>query len=315
VLRAIERKLLPIDLVVFAKDDKVDEVTKQAYGVGQAYGTEASGTAQKLRAVRPDMDGRYVNRVRLGGAKFWLDGNPVLAWMSKPFAVPPPGRDKDFHGYSQITDEVLFKAFDEHWTTPFQINMHLNGDEAVEQALRAIEAAVARHGMRDHRPVFVHCAYVRPDQIARMKALGAIPSFLTISLFNQGDDLAPIFGAERMATTNATASMQRAGIPFTLSHDAPVTPPEILPLVWAATQRTTQHREEQVGNVEVARVACSGGLAVGTRGRLREGRATSELRRERLCLRALGRQLGGEGEHRDAELEAVLSVRCPLGRG
>ena len=240
VLRAIERKLLPIDLVVFAKDDKVDEVTKQAYGVGQAYGTEASGTAQKLRAVRPDMDGRYVNRVRLGGAKFWLDGNPVLAWMSKPFAVPPPGRDTDFHGYSQITDEVLFKAFDEHWTTPFQINMHLNGDEAVEQALRAIEAAVARHGMRDHRPVFVHCAYVRPDQIARMKALGAIPSFLTISLFNQGDDLAPIFGAERMATTNATASMQRAGIPFTLSHDAPVTPPEILPLVWAATQRTTQ---------------------------------------------------------------------------
>jgi predicted amidohydrolase YtcJ len=73
-----------------------------------------------------------------------------------------------------------------------------------------------------------------------MKALGAIPSFLTISLFNQGDDLAPIFGAERMATTNATASMQRPGIPFTLSHDAPVTPPEILPLVWAATQRTTQ---------------------------------------------------------------------------
>ena len=81
------------------------------------------------------------------------------------------------------------------------------------------------------------------------------------------------------------------------------------------TQRTTQHREEQVGNVEVARVACSGGLVVGTRGRLREGRATSELRRERLCLRALGRQLGGEGEHRDAELEAVLSMRCPLGRG
>ena len=215
-------------------------MTKQAYGVGQAYGAEASGTAQKLRAGRPDMDGRYVNRVRLGGAKFWLDGNPVLAWMSKPFAVPPPGRDKDFHGYSQVTDEVLFKAFDAHWTTPFQINMHLNGDAAVEQALRAIEAAVARHGMRDHRPVFVHCAYVRPDQIARMKALGAIPSFLTISLFNQGDDLAPIFGAERMATTNATASMQRAGIPFTLSHDAPITPPEILPLVWAATQRTTQ---------------------------------------------------------------------------
>jgi len=240
VLHAIDRKLLPIDLVVFAKDDKIDEVTKEAYGVGQAYSPEAGGTARKLRAMRPDMDKRYVNRVRLGGAKFWLDGNPVVAWMSKPYAVPPPGRDKDFRGYGQIPDEVLFKAIDTHWRTPFQINMHMMGDEAVEQALRAIEAAIARHGMQDHRPVFVHCGYARPDQIARMKKVGAIPSFLSISMFNQGDDVAPLFGPERLATTNATASMQRAGIPFTLSHDAPITPPQILPLVWAATQRTTK---------------------------------------------------------------------------
>ncbi len=239
VQHAIDRKLLPIDLVVFAKDDKIDAVTKEAYGIGQAYSAEAGGTARKLRAMRPDLDKRYVNRVRLGGAKFWLDGNPVVAWMSTPYAVPPPGRDKDFRGYSQIPDAALFKAIDDHWRTPFQINMHIMGDAAVEQALRAIEAAVARHGMQDHRPVFVHCGYARPDQIARMKKVGAIPSFLSISMFNQGDDIAPLFGPERLATTNATASMQRAGIPFTLSHDAPITPPQILPLVWAATQRTT----------------------------------------------------------------------------
>jgi hypothetical protein len=159
--------------------------------------------------------------------------------MSAPYAAPPPGRDKDFRGYSQIPDAALFKAFDDHWQTLFQINMHIMGDAAVEQALRAIEAAVARHGMHDHRPVFVHCGYVRPDQIARMKKVGAIPSFLSISMFNQGDEVAPLFGRERLATTNATGSMQRAGIPFTLSHDAPITPPQILPLVWAATQRTT----------------------------------------------------------------------------
>ena len=139
-----------------------------------------------------------------------------------------------------MPDEVLIKAFDDHWTGPRQINMHAMGDEAIEQALRAIERAIARHGPRDHRPVFVHCGYARPDQIARIKAVGGIPSFLSIAMYVQGDEISPMWGVDRAWASNACGSMQRAGIPWTLSHDAPISPPQILPLVWAAVNRVTK---------------------------------------------------------------------------
>jgi predicted amidohydrolase YtcJ len=239
VENAIEKNILPIDLVVFSKESVTDDVVNAAYGVSESYSSTATGNATKLLSDRVDLDKRYINRVRLGGIKFWLDGNPVLAWMSEAYATPPPGRKPGFKAYGQIPDSLIFSFFDKYWKTNMQINMHVMGDEAIEQALRAIEAAVKKHGMSDHRPVFVHCGYARPDQIARMKAVGAIPSFLSIGLYGQGDEIEQLWGTKRASNGMAAQSMLKAGVPFTLSHDAPITPPMIMPLVSAAVNRIT----------------------------------------------------------------------------
>jgi predicted amidohydrolase YtcJ len=239
VENAIEKKILPIDLVVFSKESATDDVVNAAYGVSESYAPKSTGNATKLLSNRVDLDKRYINRVRLGGIKFWLDGNPVLAWMSEAYATPPPGRKPGFKAYGQIPDSLIFSFFDKYWKTNMQINMHVMGDEAIEQALRAIEAAVKKHGMSDHRPVFVHCGYARPDQIARMKTVGAIPSFLSIGLYGQGDEIEQLWGTKRASNGMAAQSMLKAGVPFTLSHDAPITPPMIMPLVSAAVNRIT----------------------------------------------------------------------------
>ncbi len=235
---AVNRKLLPIDLVVFAKDSKLDETVGEAY----ALTTRHAGQEPKSGPSLPSADGsdaRYLEHVRFGGVKLWLDGNPQNAWMSEPYSTPPPGRQAGFKGYQQIPDKVVFEVVDRVWDSPLQLNLHVLGDAAVEQALRAIEAAAKKHGVGDHRPVFVHAGYVRPDQIARMKAVGAIPTFLTISLALQGDAVAKLWGEERAAASNATRSMLEAGVVFTLSHDAPIQKPAVLPLVWAAVNRVT----------------------------------------------------------------------------
>jgi predicted amidohydrolase YtcJ len=239
VENAIDKNLLPIDLVCFAKESETDNVVNSAYGVSEAFTSADTGAARKLMAARADLDKRYINRVRLGGIKFWLDGNPQVAWMSEPYATPPPGRKAGYKAYGQIPDSVLFSFFDKYWTSNMQINMHVMGDQAVEQALQAIEAAVKKHGMSDHRPVFVHCGYARPDQIARIKAVGGIPTFLSNALVLQGDQVVKMWGAKRAANGMAGVSMLKAGIHFTLSHDAPITPPAILPLISAAVNRTT----------------------------------------------------------------------------
>jgi predicted amidohydrolase YtcJ len=238
VLNAIDRQLLPIDLYVAAKDSALDDTLAAAYGVASRYNPQPAGTVEKLRAARPDLDRRYVNRVRLGGVKFWLDGSLDTAWFTQPYTQNPPGKTGAFAGYRQIPDEMLDAVFDRYWPTDLQIHMHMNGDAAADQALAAIAKAVAKHGMHDHRPVFVHASWLRADQIEKMKDCGAIPSFLTAGIVPGGDAVVKLWGPERSAGAMATRTFLRAGLPFTFSHDAPVSPtPSILALVDAGVNR------------------------------------------------------------------------------
>ncbi len=238
VLEAIDKHLLPIDLYLAAKDSALDETLAAAYSVASQYDPQASGIVERLRAARPDLDRRYVNRVRLGGVKFWLDGSLDTAWFTQPYTQNPPGKAGAFSGYRQIPDEVLDAVFEKYWPTEFQIHMHMNGDAAADQALAAIDRAIAKHGMHDHRPVFVHASWLRPDQIERMKACGAIPSFLTAGIIPGGDAVVRLWGPERSAGAMASRTFLRAGLPFTYSHDAPVSPvPSILALVDAGVNR------------------------------------------------------------------------------
>lgn len=238
VLNAIDKKLLDIDLYVAAKDSALDDTLAAAYSVASQYNPESTGIVEKLKAARPDLDERYINRVRLGGVKFWLDGSLDTAWFTQPYTENPPGKTGSFSGYRQIPDEVLDAVFDKYWATELQIHMHMNGDAAADQALRAIAKAVKKHGKRDHRPVFVHATWLRLDQISLMKEYGAIPSFLTAGIIPGGDSVVRLWGQERSAGAMASRTFLRAGLPFTYSHDAPVSPiPSILALVDAGVNR------------------------------------------------------------------------------
>jgi predicted amidohydrolase YtcJ len=129
-------------------------------------------------------------------------------------------------------------VFDKYWTTNLQIHMHMNGDAAADQALRAIAKAVRKYGMRDHRPVFVHATWLRPDQIEQIKRYGAIPSFLTAGIVTGGDAVVKLWGPERSARAMASRTFLRSDLPFTYSHDAPVSPtPSILALVDSGVNR------------------------------------------------------------------------------
>lgn len=240
VTNAIDKRLLPIDLYVAAKDSAVDDTVAAAYAVASKHSLRRDGTRAKLLAARPDLDKRYVNRVRLGGIKFWLDGSIDTAWFTQPYTTNPSGRSGTFSGYRQIPDDVLDAAVDMYWTTNLQVHMHMNGDAAADQALSAITKAIRKHGMRDHRPVFVHASWLRPDQIERMKACGAVPSFLPSGIVPGGDAVMKLWGPERSAGAMAARTFLRAGLPFTFSHDAPVSPvPSVLALIDAGVNRRT----------------------------------------------------------------------------
>lgn len=257
---AIDKQLLSVDLYICAKNDVTDATIAAAKQVADDYrnaeagsfnqrqdalvaqaNSTPGGTMQRLLEGRKDLDRRYMNRVRLGGIKFWLDGALDTAWFTQPYTNNPPGKTGDYRGYQQIPDEVLDAAFDQYWTSGLQINMHMNGDAAADQALGAIAKAIRKHGMTDHRPVFIHATYLRPDQIAQMKQVGAVPSFLTTAIVVGGDGAVALWGPERAAVSYGAATMKANGIRYTFSHDAPVSPqPWVLALVDAGVNRRTE---------------------------------------------------------------------------
>ena len=99
VLNAIDKKLLPIDLYVAAKDSAVDDALAAAYGVALGIQPEApTGRWSNCAPPGPTSTDRYVNRVRLGGIKFWLDGSLDTAWFTQPYAANPPGQDRRLRG-------------------------------------------------------------------------------------------------------------------------------------------------------------------------------------------------------------------------
>ena len=240
IRNAIDKQLLPIDLYLCAKDSSVSDALAAAYATSSEYTADATGAVEKLLAVRPDLDDRYINRVRLGGIKLWLDGSVPTTWMSEMYEHNPPDKEGEYSGFGQVSDEFVNGFFDRYWTSNLQINMHMNGDAAAEQALRAIERAAETQGMADHRPVFIHNTYMRPDQIERAAKVGAFPTYTTGSLPLGGDSAIYYWGRDRVDASMPMNTLERAGIRFSLNHDAPVLPlPDVMAIVDAAVNRTT----------------------------------------------------------------------------
>jgi hypothetical protein len=122
----------------------------------------------------------------------------------------------------------------------YQIAIHGNGDQAIEDILDAFEAAQREHPVEDPRMILVHAQMAREDQIARMKQLGVTPSFFSAHTWYWGDRHRDIFlGPERAAVISPARWAQDYGLRFSSHLDTPVTPMLPLQAVWSEVQRIT----------------------------------------------------------------------------
>ena len=232
----LDEKLLPIDLLLFVKHSFLEQAKAGRSAVVAQYADPAS------RAPRVDGDGRYLNRVRLAGLKFWLDGSMDNAYMSQPYTNNPPGNtEKNFRGLAVDPQAAVEATVATFWKSNRQVAGHSIGDQAVDNFLVAIEKAYAAQGPADHRPIIQHAQFLRPDQIERAKKVGAITSFTAAGIYPMGDYLAKLMGPERVAWAGAAGSVQRAGIPWTIHHDMPAgVSPSLIYALWNIVNRTTK---------------------------------------------------------------------------
>lgn len=185
----------------------------------------------------------YQGRFRIGGVKLTLDGSPQAktAWLSQPYFVPPEGQPASWRGYPAVTEQQALDAVDLAFANDWQIEVHANGDAAIDLMIAAVREASRKHGARDRRPVLIHGQTTRMDQLDELKALGIVPSFFPMHTFYWGDwHRDSVLGPRRAEAISPCGSAWRRGMRFTSHHDAPVANPDALRVLSATVTRRTR---------------------------------------------------------------------------
>ncbi|MEQ9005613.1 MAG: amidohydrolase, partial [Pseudomonadales bacterium] len=192
-------------------------------------------------APLPEPDPEYRQRLKIGGIKLILDGSPQgkTAYLSQPYHQPPAGQDHDYRGYPTLSQDSVDALMASALGRSVPVLAHANGDAAADMLLNAVAASGAAD--RDHRTVMIHAQTVRPDQLTRMRELGVVPSFFVAHTFYWGDwHRDSVLGPERAARISPARSALALGLPATTHNDAPIVPPDMLRLLWTATNRITR---------------------------------------------------------------------------
>lgn len=203
-LEAHQRKVLDIDFNI-------------SFLVSPENWREESDRICKERAL---FDG--ISSINASSVKFLADG----ALSSGTAALLEPYDDQPgFTGIKIWKDTELFDAVAHFDALGFQAHIHAIGDQAVRQALDAIEAISARNPEWDRRPVIVHAQLINDADLPRFAKLGVIANMQPLWMYLDPMNkklIAPRIG-HRNDLQYRMRDMISAGVAIAYGSDWPIT--------------------------------------------------------------------------------------------
>lgn len=184
-------------------------------------------------------------KLSLGAAKIFQDGSlqAYTGSLTNPYykIINPHLPDGPFYrGYSIRSQNAFTEMVVQYHKAGWQVAVHGNGDQAIDEILNAFEAAQQAYPRADARHIIIHCQTVREDQLDRISRLGVVPSFFVVHTYYWGDRHRDIFlGPCRARRISPLQSALNRGIKFTNHNDTFVTPIDPLLSVWSAVNRLT----------------------------------------------------------------------------
>ena len=185
----------------------------------------------------------YKNHYRIAGVKLTLDGSPQgrTAWRTEPYLIPPDGAKDGYLGYPAIPlDADVEKIYESAFKNNWQIHTHANGDAAMDQMIRTLKKVTAKYGNKNRRDVLIHGQYVREDQLDEFKNLNIIASLFPLHTFYWGDWHKEIIGDSLGNKISPTRTALNKGLKITIHTDAPVALPNLMRVIWTATNRVSR---------------------------------------------------------------------------
>lgn len=199
-------------------------------------------------AIEMGLHGQFGNEfLSFAGFKFYSDGTlgGWTAYFPDGYVGDPCRTGQLYHDPADYA-EMIRKAH----RVGIQTATHSQSPDALEIVINAIEAALADTPATDARHRIEHCGLPTPRQIERMARLGIFPVNQPQHHFNWGEGVEQAVGTpgERF---NPLGEFERAGVPVTISSDAPVADPRPLEALQAAASRITR-RGTQLGDDSLA---------------------------------------------------------------
>lgn len=199
--------------------------------------------------------------VKVGAQKMICDGSisERTARLSQPYI----GRPDDF-GILVTPEEELYQQARKAHAAGWQLGTHANGDVAIDITLRVYERLQKEMPRKDARYRLEHCTVVNDSLVARIQALGAIPTPFSTYAYYHGEKMKE-YGPDRVNHMFALRSFIDAGIRPTQASDYPPGPFEPMMAlqsevtrtdakgnVWGPQQKITLEEAIRVGTIHGA---------------------------------------------------------------
>ena len=170
------------------------------------------------------------------GVKLYADGTlgGWTAYFPEGYVGDPCRTGQLYHDPADY-ESLVFRAH----MAGLQTATHAQSPVAIKMVVDAIEKALSQRPDTDARHRIEHCGLPSEDDIARMAELGIRPVNQTQHYYNWGEGVEQAIGTpgERF---NPLGEFRDAGVPMTLSSDAPVAEPIPLEAIQTAVTRVTR---------------------------------------------------------------------------
>ncbi len=189
--------------------------------------------------------GQYVKRLKIGGVKITIDGSPQgkTAFFTKPYRNGGPGGQKNWRGELTFPEETVKQMVQRVYDLGVPLNLHANGDAAIDVFLKAHEFAAAGDLTRDRHVTLIHAQFVRPDQLDKLVQYKVIPSFYTLHTFYFAEAHIANRGREQASFISPMRAAIDKGLRPTNHTDFVVAPLDQMFMMWSAVNRVSRGGE------------------------------------------------------------------------
>jgi len=198
-----------------------------------------------LEVVPLDQWGVYNRNLKIGGVKITLDGSPQgrTAFFTTPYVTGGPVGEENRVGEPTFPEDLVMKAFKSVYGMDVPLNVHCNGDAAIDLFLRAYEHARDGDFTRPWNVTTIHTQFMREDHIPKFVDYGIRPSFYTLHTYYFSDAHKANRGPEQAAYISPIRDAIDAGLRPGNHTDFVVAPLDQLFQLWSAVNRVSRSGE------------------------------------------------------------------------